>query len=141
MQDILDDWNREVIPNYWKEIARFCNLFYNVFNTIYVSSVAIHFFDTVVSYLSTDDENRRFLVDIHYMFDYKSSPNYECIMLMQLMQALTACCMEASSINFLITCVRTISFMIYTNLIYLAFHLKCFSISIRFYTFRPISIF
>jgi GTPase len=121
IREILDDWKREVIPENWKKIAQFSNLSNNIVNIVYLSAVAIHGLDTVVSYLNTDDDERRFLVDIHYSFNYLSSPNYEIIATMQIIQGVALCCMESLSKNLLIVCVRIISFRLYKNFIYLAF--------------------
>jgi hypothetical protein len=88
---------------------------------MYTFSTLVYSIDSILSYLNTHDEDRHLLLDIHYSFNYKSSPNYEIIAIMQLIQGICFCCMESLSKNLLITFVRTMSIMLYKNLFGLDF--------------------
>jgi hypothetical protein len=115
IREILDDWNRKEISEHWKKIARYGNLFYNVCNLVYSCAFFIFILDTMLSYLNTHDKDRRFIMDVHYSFNYKSSPYYEIIAIIQICQAISVCSIDSLSKNLLIICVRTINSMLYKN--------------------------
>jgi hypothetical protein len=115
IQEIINDWNKEAILEHWKKIAKFSNSFLNGINILYISSILIYSLDAIISYLYTHGEERRLLLEIHYSFNYLNSPNYEIIIIIQIIQAICICAVETLSNHLLITCVRTISCRLYKN--------------------------
>ncbi|XP_058805759.1 odorant receptor 13a-like [Phymastichus coffea] len=88
LKDVLNDWKVKKLPANWKSISRTCTLFCRVVITMYATATTVYFPDLVLSYFGQPKEHRKLFFASKYPFDYHSSPIYEIVILVQIIQCL-----------------------------------------------------
>jgi O-antigen ligase len=107
---MLDDWNRKVIPEYWKKMAYIANFICNLDFIVYLATFIIFFLHVIRIYIKSDEKDRVFIHNLRYPFTYLSSPNYEIILVIQILQSICMCTVDSLSMCLLTTCVITMNF-------------------------------
>jgi hypothetical protein len=77
---------------------------------IYFTTLIIFLLHVIRIYIKSDENDRVFILKLRYPFTYLSSPNYEIILVIQILQSICMCTIDSLSMCLLTTCVITMNF-------------------------------
>ncbi|NP_001177508.1 odorant receptor 68 [Nasonia vitripennis] len=109
LREIADDYKNNIVTEKWLKLdqnsRRFCNYDYGM----YLGACCLFYLQFALMYTQMPSEDRIMLLKAYYPFDYKSSPVFEIMCFIQVIQGLLMCSIQALSESLLIALVSHVS--------------------------------
>ncbi|XP_058805763.1 uncharacterized protein LOC131672515 [Phymastichus coffea] len=105
LQEMTEDYDNEDKIEYWSEFISASHRFTKFDYLMYVGTSSMYYLQTILNYLKIPVEQREMMIRAQYPFDFRSSPMYEIMTLVQIVQGLTMCSLLALSESLLVALV------------------------------------
>ena len=124
LQEISDDYTKKVVDDKWlvlnHQSRRFCKYDYSM----YLSSSILFYLQFILIYIQMPVENRDMLLRSYYPFDFKSSPIFEIMNIIQIIQGVLMCSIQAMCESLLIALVKQVfNFLLVCKMYYVTVNL------------------
>lgn len=106
MRRMISDWSCSDTLEEWKIIAHYSYVVCNAIIYTYFCGVFSYFPEVFMSYFSQPIEKRAFVFQAIYPFEYMSSPNYEIVTIVQIIQGCAIGASDSVTLTVLVVFVR-----------------------------------
>ncbi|XP_058805761.1 uncharacterized protein LOC131672514 [Phymastichus coffea] len=105
LREMREDYENGDKIEDWSELISASHRFSKFDYAMYAGTASMYYIQFILNYAVTPVENREMMIRAQYPFDFKSSPMFEIMTLIQIVQGLACCCIQALSESLLVALV------------------------------------